>query len=474
MSHRAQNKSGSISKYKSTGQIPNLREFRAFPGESPTSPLVSRTQNIEQAMISRQEANEKYPLSDVTSLFLRKNADEISKACDELSAILKQYEDYQKVLLSSEEFVSAVIDASDCVKDEKTATSYLTFILTLIAREDPTFIDAGILFAVRDLLEPLPRPILTFYNEIPSISVYARNAMICSGILSDVIQHAKKANSLECAHVISSMFKISEPVSTDDLEQLIPEIASLLFDLKNVDALYYIAHAIVDFININLVTALFNENVQVFIKDYLEVPQLTRICVVLVGNMAICDTSEIEILIKDEIIDMLIKIASSDSQAAADAYWALSNCLESAPKLLIPIIPLEFLNGTVERVNKIEINNVKKDAIFFLATLILFSPQSKFHIVVSKEILATVLTMLKLEVPENILVRCIDAIGRILFVGITNEKMRYLVKLIIESDELTSNISALQAHPSNVIRNKVNTLISEIDNKKKELSKIVE
>ena len=82
--------------------------------------------------------------------------------------------------------------------------------------------------------------------------------------------------------------------------------------------------------------------------------------------------------------------------------------------------------------------------------------------------------MLKLEVPENILVRCIDAIGRILFVGITNEKMRYLVKLIIESDELTSNISALQAHPSNVIRNKVNTLISEIDNKKKELSKIVE
>ncbi|OHS98777.1 hypothetical protein TRFO_01820 [Tritrichomonas foetus] len=465
----------SIARYNSTGHIPNLREFHAFPGESPTfrSPILS--QETIDLVISKEEAEKDCSTKLLLAVFRSKDPKQIEITCRKLTSVLTQYDHFFEKIVSSEDLISSIVEIPSIINSEKFATSYFSFLLSLLHNENPVLIDAGIIFNVRELMETYPQALFSFYTEIPSISVYARNAMVCGGIISDVVEFAKKQEQhcVECAHVLYSIFKCPEPVSSDDLEVMLPEITSLLFSLKNEDAVYYVVHAIVVFININLVTALFDLNVHKFIADSLSIPRLTRVCVCLTGNMAVCDTSEIQLFIQVGVIQKLLEIAFQDCAAAADSYWALSNCLESAPKLMIPEIPLSFLTQTLERLRDVNINeNVRKDAVYFFATLMLYSPQLKFHIVVSKEILTNVIHMLHhhSQVPKNVLIRYIDSIGRVLFVGLTNEKMRYIIQLIIESNELVEILHVLAQDKSKVIGNKAKTLICEIDVKKKELS----
>ena len=153
---------------------------------------------------------------------------------------------------------------------------------------------------------------------------------------------------------------------------------------------------------------------------------------------------------------------------ASGPFWALSNCFESAPSAVIPLIPVEFLKFSTNAFDTTTDKDTKNDCAYFLATVMLFSPHEKIPLLVSQEILSKIIQMLGSK-KDSLVIRCIDAIGRVLFIGMTNDKMTYIVQMICSSPELSQHLEKLSGSSNASILNKAKALICEMEKTRKQL-----
>jgi hypothetical protein len=76
--------------------------------------------------------------------------------------------------------------------------------------------------------------------------------------------------------------------------------------------------------------------------------------------------------------------------------------------------------------------------------------------------------------PTATTVWCLNAIGRVFFLGYTGNSFQELAGFVMRSEELIEYLTPLQSQSDNVILSKVKTLRSEIDTRKNEMLDIVE
>lgn len=449
----------------------NTRKFSAHPGEYPLvfRPVI-RSPSVDKIDISTPDMLKLYAPEKLITIFKSDDKRQIEQLCHDLCALLQSHETLHNVIVENDELVQTIVDFAPSIDTSEFMAVYTMLILLLLEQDDPTMIDAGILFSLRESLLTYPTQLLIFYNEIPPVSVYARNAMVCTGILADIIQYTKDNNSVEGARAIQTVFRCEERITNDDLEPLLPSIVSLL-SMTNEKAVYYIVITIINILrqNHDFVSTFYDLKIHDYICNLLPIQSLTRCCVYMIGNLSICERAGIAHLIRTGTVQKLLELASTNKEVASGAFWALSNCVESSPGTVLPLIPVEFLKTTIDTYDTSEDKSTIKDCAFFLATLILFSPHEKFHIIVSDEILSRIIKTLHSD-SDPLVIRCIDALARVLFVGITNDKMKYLIQMICSSEELSEHMNRLCAAPNSIISKKAKTMSSEIEKKKQELS----
>ncbi|OHS99366.1 hypothetical protein TRFO_34175 [Tritrichomonas foetus] len=463
------------------GSLPSLkdlptRKFHSKPAEDPYvfQPVV-RSLLTDKIEISTTYLQTKFSEEHILDTFISNDPSKIDQICKNLTALLQNHESHQTTILNNENIVEAINNSITCINNANLVTSFSMFILSLLENDNTVMVDSGILFGMRDLINNYPDQILNFYHEVPLVSTYARDAIICNGIISDIIdkikneQYTTNDTCVKSAHTLLSLFSCSEPIANNVIEPFLPEIIHLL-NIGNEKALYYIIHTVINIVrkNHDFVSDIYELKIHEYAAKILPIKSLTRICVHMIVNLGVCETMGIAHLMNAGVIQSLIDL-TKNHEVAPSSYWALSNCTESAPSIIIPFIPVELLSDTLALLNSQNIDEItKKECVYFLGTLLLYSPIEKFHIIVSNEILEQIITMLSSS-NDSLVCRCLDALGRVLFVGITNEKKKYVISMICSSPELSSHMERISSSDNTILSNKAKTFMSEADKKKKEL-----
>jgi hypothetical protein len=90
--------------------------------------------------------------------------------------------------LKSEELLDALNSAVAKVANREQFWYLSHIVLHLVDLDDTTIIDLGILLTFHEHLSGYESDLLGFYCELAGLSVYARNALACTGILADVVK----------------------------------------------------------------------------------------------------------------------------------------------------------------------------------------------------------------------------------------------------------------------------------------------
>jgi hypothetical protein len=110
--------------------------------------------------------------------------------------------------------------------------------------------------------------LLTFYSAAALASVYVRNAIVCEGILSDVIALCAKSEDpviqTVASHAIYSFFSGQEPVSQEELE--LGALIGLL-NIAEPEALYFVLLTLIELVvaNFNCISEFHALNVHVLL-----------------------------------------------------------------------------------------------------------------------------------------------------------------------------------------------------------------
>jgi hypothetical protein len=174
-----------------------------------------------------------------------------------------------------------------------------------------------------------------------------------------------------------------------------------------------------------------------------------------------------EKVIEAQIITEIVKLATGVNTMTSLVFWVLSNCIQSAPGLVIPLLGRDLLDLTMDLFEKGD-GTVRSDAIIFCASLLLFCPHKWISEVISEKMLGFVIQGLDGNASATT-VWCLNAIGRVFFLGLTGEGMTSSAGFVLRSEKLMEYLSPLQNQSDIVILNKVKTLRSEIESWKDEV-----
>jgi hypothetical protein len=330
----------------------------------------------------------------------------------------------------------------------------------LVDVDDTTIIDLGILQTIHEHLPRYGPEVLGFYYQLTGLSDYARNAVACTGILSDVVKLCGLTDDEELqvlsAQLIFTVFRQDDPIPEEDLG--LPDLVALL-KLPNRRAVFFILSALVEIVVATrgeLVSELYTQGVHEFIAETIADAQLRAPSLCLAGNMGICDPAELKLLSDCGVIAAVIGCAE-ERDCLSSVLWGLSNCIRSDPELMCPRIPETLVDTALALGGTVQF----ADAAVFLATLLLFCPLRYVSRLAKPRSVAFLVKGLGREVPA-VTVRVLNALGRVLFLGLTNEQMKFTVPIIQEAIGENDVLNALSAGTEKVIANKASILREEI------------
>jgi hypothetical protein len=175
---------------------------------------------------------------------------------------------------------------------------------------------------------------------------------------------------------------------------------------------------------------------------------LVRAALPLIGNLALAEAAHVETLLECGIIGVLRGLVRAGVYPA-DVLWALSNLVESVPRLASAFADREFVAALTEAA-ACAVYDVKKEAGFLIATLIVVADETGIAILATPEVFEIMGEMLECSV-ALIVVRCIDALIRLARHGTADELA-----------EIGDPLRGLLQHTSAVIGEKAQFLLSQI------------
>jgi len=282
--------------------------------------------------------------------------------------------------------------------------------------ESEQYIDSGLTFILSSLLQLDDVTIIsTAIETIDAMSSmkYARDSIICLGIhellISIALSERDSGLTNSACHTISTVFSKIEDVDSSILEPCVSSLCKILF-MDSSSAVSSILHALVSITNYcpELVFYIFDLNIVPSIILLVENPSIVQDVLPLIGNLSVSNANQIKLMIKSGLIDYLSSLIASDS--AADAFWVLSNLIESCPSLLLPFISLEFLSSVIDQFEICSFP-VKKEISFFLSTVILYESDYSIIESLAERVGDIVIEMLGCGV-GLIVLRCLDVIQK--------------------------------------------------------------
>lgn len=389
------------------------------------------------------------------------DSNQIEQICAKLVFIHKSYPNFVKNLNDSEEIIGALVDAINSISTESCFNIYCQLALLIVSAEKPALIDTGILFAIREFMNVYPETLLGFYIQLPQVSSYARSAMICTGVVDDIIECCQQTGSQFAAQALHSIFSYQDSIETNNVEPYLTPIIGLL-ETPLADTVYFILLTIIDFIFISssFIHALFELKIHVKLYQLIQVESLMKPVVALVGSLACSELNDFKNLIDYNIIQTLI-VLLHQGKVTCEVYWALTNCVEAAANIMMVFFDDNFFQMTASVLVDCPFP-IMKDVVHFVSTLLLFAPENFLPKLLSYGLTTQIFDILDCSIPI-IIDRCLNAISRILFFANTDHELWSLASIYFQSDDLMINLEELSESESQLISSRARIILTQLD-----------
>ena len=276
------------------------------------------------------------------------------------------------------------------------------------------FIDDGLIYVLLDFLSSKNQNILintfSLIGNISEISYYSRDSVLCTGLHIDLINFINNLNDDNLIKIIShslqQIFSNPNKIDTIILNSCIEPLCNLLY-LPDLISKRFILYCLVSITNKkpSLVYKLYDlglfREIISFLNEELLIPATLQI----IGNMCVSQISYISILIQSNLLEILKNLLTT--QYCPESLWVLSNLVESFPQTII----YSFDNSIIEVAIEIGSNgsfDEKKEAAFFISTLILFSSLDSVEFFVREDVIDIIEEMFGCGI-SLIVLRCLDA-----------------------------------------------------------------
>ena len=321
--------------------------------------------------------------------------------------------------------------------------SLLAFIeatFPFVGCSDEDFIDNGLISGLVDLLseenETTIMETIKTIGVVSQYSIYARDACICVGIHTMLIELCAKVRGTDLASQICStlhdIFGNPEEMDSTVIRDSTIPIVNLL-EGQNEDTLRFLLAILADLSSKlpSIVFTYYNLGLYDTICEFLSNPALASSALALVGNMAVAQPAQIRSLIDHGLIPILFDLAQTEDYAS-DVFWIFSNIVESVPHLFFEVFSDDFLETVLTTVQDASFN-AKIEAAFFLATVIVFGGSDKAAQLFDPRVINIFSDVLGCGI-ETVTLRYIEALISLLVYAQKNNKSEEYIQLLIDND----------------------------------------
>jgi hypothetical protein len=317
-----------------------------------------------------------------------------------------------------EAFVGAVTDSPN---EEFTiaALKYIVVLFPLFPDMHVPFVDLGLCLGLSEHLTSespaLLESAIACVDCIAESSAYARDSILCFGVHEPLIDCARRcfSESLTVAAIeaLHKVFGNREVIDANSLSGCVGPMASLLTLPFHVA----VCTALSCFVLMtnkmpSLVFTLYEMELFPVIVNMLTNDSLVAAALPLVGNIALCQSDHMDALIKCNLFDILKQLLKNVVYTA-DTFWVMSNLLESVPDRTLRFFDDGLIQWTIARAADAT-QEVKKELVFFLATVVVSREADDLRVFVTADALGLMVEILRCSV-WLIILRCLNALSKL-------------------------------------------------------------
>lgn len=403
-----------------------------------------------------EEDGNQIELKKVIKAFKSGNNDEIISLCSALS----QTVEINKTVVSmahTEQFYEAFEEVLNNNDDKDVVQALLSLSVSLFpyfGEYQDRFCDL-LLFSLTEYLtvnNPILPDVVNLIGIFSSHSSYARDALLCSGVCTGLIELAKQNRGSRvadiCCEALKSIFSNPEPVS--DIETF-KDIAPNVFDLldgQSIEATRSIISCFTAMANHipSVVLVFFSLGLYNSISDFLRNEKLLDVALRLIGNLVNCETDQITYLLDNGVFDILNGLL--DTKYSSDVMWIYSNSIKPMPELAVRFLDSSFL----ERIYSIFEGGsceCKIEASYLLETIMMFSPKEKWNIFMNDRFFSCLSESLG-SCNYLVVQRCCEVISTLYHYAVHNNNLQQLSSLVRENDITIRLNDAIESLDTNV------------------------
>lgn len=364
-------------------------------------------------------------------------------------------------LLESEEFPVGIIEVLANNNSETVLTLVLYFLGLVFPNCDSAkqrLIDEDLVNYLTNFLStgspPLKKSTIDLLPILVDNSSYARDSILCFDILNILCGLAKTEEfGLPSCLAIERIFTGSDEIDSDVLSLSVHSILELL-ELPDNEKLQSITAALVEICDRkpSLILSIVEKQKYSQIISFLKVQSLINQGLSLISLIVNGYPPSLTTLIENGVIESLFEFLGTEY--AANVYFVFAYMVENSPLILLKYFSEDFLKSTIDVALSSSLE-VQQGAVYFLATVIKFSPANIVKPLVNNDTFEILSEMLSGE-DSKIILQCLDAFIRICQILHSSNDTTMISE--INKSYLSKPLENLISHESYVVSNQANSL----------------
>ena len=341
------------------------------------------------------------------------------------------------------------------------------------------FTDEGVCFGINDVLDSgntdVKILICEFITRVTQQSDYICDAFFSVDVYDSLIAMVKDGEEplqIAASNALFRLFGDHASILSTILVHSLP----LLLDLLRVDskkAKCYILKALTEVTNqrCSLCPQLLEKGNIKLIVDMLDDDELRSSVLPLIGNLCLSVRDHLEEMFKLELPRKLLQLTRAD-EYAADAFWALSNLMEGAPDLFSSYEISEekvsnFITLVIEKAHG-ESLQLRKEAVFFLASLIMFASKKFTEMFMRKDVFDIIVKVLMIADDDAVKNRFLDVFNRFCINVQHNEETFAKFQRLTHECGIIEQFEQLKQHEDSFFAQKIQDIEENIRQLEKE------
>lgn len=364
-----------------------------------------------------------------------------------------------------------IIDAMVNLITDGTSEQLTTIMMQLVSEVFPIsgnkdyFVDTGIVYSFPDFLDSssglIVNSTIVLIGAMAAASNYARDSILSNNLYEQLVDITILNSNDLAAECLLKLFSNSSEIDTELMIPAINKMCRILTETDSAKAKECVLEAFVEMTNKQnqLIFELYDNNLYTLIVQFVQDERLTAVSLHLIGNLSVAQPYQINDMINAGLFPILNQLLTTEY--TSDTFWIFSNLLETVTSSVLPLITPEFIANVIEIANTASFE-VKKEASFFISTLIIFSDFSSIGVYITEEIIEILVEMLGCGV-NLVILRCSDSIIKLMqYVQNDPTQATQFFSMVLDSDIMDRLTEVLETD-QRLVNDKANFLYNQLN-----------